>query len=580
MPAGTPAAEVDGLFRMSPELRGVAVLDGPGGPGLLTRQRTEFHFSGRLGYGRALHARSAAADLLPPQTLVLAEDMSLDAAADLALNRPESSRYEDMLILAPTGPQLITVSEVFEQLSASFRHAAWHDGLTGLANRRWLADRGPLLLEKSDPQRTAILYIDLDNFKVVNDTYGHEAGDALLAEFARRLRVCLRDQDIPVRLGGDEFAAILLGATGAGAEAVAARVLEATSLPFDQAGHSLQVSATIGVATAADIAQDEELSPLDVLLRHADGAMLAGKKSGKQRVQRAPAGRVDPFARRAMVQRRLLTALDEDAFTLVYRPILDLRTGTCNRVEAALRWDAPGLGRITADEFIPVAERGGQLAAIGRWELEHVCRQARTWIEQGFPWKVGIRISSAWLHDGPFAAHIIASLAAHEIPAAWLRVSFVGQIPSSGLGHAREELLRLREAGIETALDGYGGHQMSLLDLWSLPFGMLNIAPALIAEVDADPKGAGLVASVVHTAGALDMLVSCDGVEREGQLLTLGSLGVSEASGPLVSAPLAPDSLPDRLAEPATGLLGADEPFEADHRESGAELGRSEGIKV
>ncbi|MGT2464237.1 diguanylate cyclase domain-containing protein [Sinomonas atrocyanea] len=187
---------------MTPDLRGVAVLDAAPGPSLLTRHAVELRFSGRLGYGRALHARSTAGQLLTGSSLALEEGMSLDEAADLALGREETRRYEDLLLLASDGPHLVTVSELFEQLSASFRHAAWHDHLTGLANRRWLADRGPALLAGSDPGSTALLYIDLDNFKTINDTYGHDAGDAVLAEFAARLRGCLRDGDTAVRLGG------------------------------------------------------------------------------------------------------------------------------------------------------------------------------------------------------------------------------------------------------------------------------------------------------------------------------------------------------------------------------------------
>jgi diguanylate cyclase (GGDEF)-like protein len=529
---------------MSPDLRGVAVLDAETGPSLLTRHAVELRFSGRLGYGRALHARSTAGQLLAGASLALEERMSLAEAADLALSREESHRYDDLLLLSSDGPHLITVSELFEELSASFQHAAWHDHLTGLVNRRWLADRGPALLARSDPSQTAILYIDLDNFKMINDAYGHDAGDAVLADFAGRLRACLRGGDTAVRLGGDEFAAVLLGSTASGAESAAARVLEAALRPFGHAGHSLQLSATIGVAMAADISVDDELSPFEALLRYGDGAMLAGKRSGKQRVQTVATGQADPFARKAKVQRQLLRAVEEDALDLRYEPVLDLQEGRCAAMRGFLHWEIPGLGAIGPEELIPVAERSRQLGAIGRWELDRFCRDAAARLREGIATPVLLKASLPWLSEGSLAQEVAAALEAHGIPGSLLRLVFAGPLAAPGVPRAREQLEALAALSVHTALDDFGAQQLPLADLRSLPFSLLYADPALTAGVDAGPPDASLAAALVHTASALGMGLAAQGVERPAQLEALRELGYREASGPIVSLMLGTGTAP------------------------------------
>ncbi|NUP75059.1 MAG: diguanylate cyclase, partial [Sinomonas sp.] len=387
VPADTPVSVVDSMFRMDASLRGVAVQDGPRQLVLLTRRLMEIHLTGRLGYGRSLHARRTAGQLLPENLVVCYPEMTLDEAADLALARPEEIRYDDLLMIGPDGPRAVSVSEIFEQLAWSFRHAAWHDDLTGLPNRRWLEERGPSKLARSDPERTAILYIDLDNFKAVNDTHGHDVGNAVLVQFGQRLRASLRTGDAAIRLGGDEFVALLADIDEADAEKVGERVLQAALEPIPHGEHSLQLSATIGLAMARDIEWDEELGPLEVLLRHADGAMLAGKRLGKQRIQRIEAAEGDPFARLAQIRRRLLSGVEDNAFEFLFEPVLDLATGQCTSVQAVLRWEDPELGVVEPDVFFSVAERSGQLPGISAWLLDRVCAQAAAWRAEGRSWR-------------------------------------------------------------------------------------------------------------------------------------------------------------------------------------------------
>ncbi len=547
VPADTPVGTVDGMFRMDPALRAVAVQDGPRQLVLLTRRLVEIHLSGRLGYGRALNARRTAGQLLPECRVVCRPGMSLDEAANLALARPEEVRYDDLLMLASDGPKVVSVSEIFEALARSFRHAAWHDDLTGLPNRRWLDEQGPALLARSNPDRTAILYIDLDHFKTVNDTHGHDVGNAVLVEFGRRLRECLRIEDAAVRLGGDEFVALLADIDEADAEKVAERVLEAAQEPMVHGEHVLALSATIGLAMARDIAWDEELGPLDVLLRHADGAMLTGKQLGKQRVQRLDGQAGNPFARLAQIRRRLLGALEDETLTVRYEPILDLASHRCTSVQAVLHWDDPELGSVEPDEFLPVAERSGQLAPIALRILDEVCGQAAAWRRDGHTWRVGLRTVPTWLAGGQLAADVKAALAAHELDGEGLRIDVGGRFGLADMAHAKAQLAELRDAGVDVALDAYGSEHGTIAVLRALPFTMLKVTSALVAHIDSSHADAAIFAGIVNTGHALGLQVMASGATRAPQLRLLRELGCDAVRGEFIGGPMSAEELVRRF---------------------------------
>lgn len=262
LPGSTPALDVDELFRADSSLRGV-VVDSPSGLALLSRNQLEYKMSGRLGFGRALHARATAADMLGASHFSVPDRLGMSEAVAVILERPELTRYQDLLVVGEGVPRIVPVSEVFEGLSAVFRHASLHDPLTGLPNRRMLELEAPALTRNTHRSRVGILFIDLDDFKGVNDTFGHRAGDIVLAEFASRLTGCVRDADTVVRLGGDEFAVLLVGVDEAEAGAVADRVLECMDEHFVVDGQHLDVTATVGLAMASDVPDDGALSRLE-----------------------------------------------------------------------------------------------------------------------------------------------------------------------------------------------------------------------------------------------------------------------------------------------------------------------------
>jgi EAL domain-containing protein (putative c-di-GMP-specific phosphodiesterase class I) len=351
---------------------------------------------------------------------------------------------------------------------------------------------------------------------------------------------------------------LLAGVGESDACAAARRVLEAAQRPFSHDGHTMQLSATVGLAMAEEVPADEELGPLEALLRRADGAMLAGKRSGKQRLQRISGDGEDPFGRAAQIRRRLLGALEEYALSVLYEPALDLGSGSCRVLEARLRWEDPELGTVSPGEFVPLAERSGQAVTVRRWLLERVCDQLREWALAGHAWQAALQASPGWLASGLVAADVAAALASHRIPPARLRIDVIGRLAPPELPRAREQLDGLRALGVQVGLDGYGSDGATLAVLRSLPFDVLRLDPSLTARVEADPVDAAIVAGIVNTAHALGMRVGASEVRRAQQLQALRGLGVEAASGPAVAGPLSGPAVAHALAgahwAPACGL--------------------------
>jgi diguanylate cyclase (GGDEF)-like protein len=555
VPGSTQALEVDELFRIDRALRGV-LIEGPARSGLLTRGEVEFRMSGRLGYGRSLNARAVASDMLSGLGFALAAGLSVQEAAAAILERPEETRYQDFLVHAAEGPRIVQVSEVFASLSAEFRHASLHDPLTGLPNRRMLELRAPGLTEHADHSRIGILFIDLDDFKGVNDTYGHNAGDAVLAEFAARLSGCVRPGDIIVRLGGDEFAVLLVGVDEDEAEAVADRVLKSMDEHFVVDGQHLAVTATLGLAMADDVTGDESLTALDSLLRHADGAMIQAKHAGKRRVGRI-AHDVKPveFAREALIRRKLPHALEEGALTLHYQPLRDLPTGEDYGVEALLRWTDPQLGQVSPAEFIPVAEHTGEMDRIGAWVIDQACAQARAWADAGTPLTISVNVSPVQLANGTLATDIIRALDLHGISPALLEVEVTEGIAILDVPKAAAQLQELVNAGVSVAMDDFGTAHSSLAMLRALPLTRVKIDKSFIDGIDTDPLSAGIVAGLINTLQTLGIRTTAEGVERSTQLAALRDMACDTVQGYLISRPVAPADVPAAAPSRAVPIL-------------------------
>lgn len=534
----TPAGEIEALFRADRGLRAV-IVDVTGKLSLLTRDQLDHRMTGRLGYGRALNTRVRAEALLPSATFMLPPSLDLRAAAAALLERPEKSRYQDVLVPVPGAPRIVPVSEIFEGLSAVFRRAALHDPLTGLANRLRLEEAGPALLAGSDPSRTAVLYVDLDDFKVINDTFGHRAGDSVLTTFSERLRACARPADLVARLGGDEFAVLLTDVDEATARRVAHRILHSLDEPFSHDGHELRLSATLGLSMASDVDGQDPETCLEYLLRHADAAMLQAKHEGKRRLGRiSPSRPITRFARQALIRRRLPQALATAGFSLHYQPLMDIATGSCLAVEALLRWEDPELGSVGPDEFIHIAEHTGEIHAIGQWVIDQACAQARQWMDAGTPRAISVNISPLQLAAGNLVTDLRTALKRHRLPTTLLNIEITESAAITDLSSAAAQLRALIHDGVGVALDDYGTAYSSLSLLRELPLTALKLDKSFIDAIDTDPTSAILVAGVIAPAKALGLRTTAEGVERETQLAVLRELGCDTAQGYLISRPL------------------------------------------
>lgn len=552
----TPVMDVNGWFHDDPELQAV-VVDLGGKHWLLSRDRLESELNGRLGYGRALNSRTKLNQLAPDDTLVLAPGLTMPQAAQRILQRPSATRYHDFLVIREDGPAAVSVSRIFEALAAVFQHDAFHDPLTGLPNRRLLDEQGQELIGKCAPSRVAILCIDLDSFKPINDAFGHRAGDEVLVGFTRRLRQCVRGSDVLARLGGDEFAALLIGVDPEQARRIADRVLAAVQAPFRHDGQELQVSASIGLAMASDVVREAKLSQLDVLLRHADGAMLEAKRAGKGRVvwlsERREAA---PFARRAQICRRLQLAAERGTFRLHYQSQLDLVTGERGTVEALLRWDDDVLGLVSPAEFIPIAESSGLIQRIGRWVFDEACAQARMWLDAGTPRAVSINVSPLQLAGNRLVDELTAAIDLHQLPPSLVRVEITESTAIADSPQAISQLRQLQELGVGIDLDDFGTGYSSIGLLRDLPLNAVKIDKSFIDRVDRTEREAAFVGGVIDAAHALGLKVTAEGIERSGQLHVLRRLGCDTAQGFLIARPAAAADLADGTGVGELALAG------------------------
>jgi len=380
--AGTSLDEVDELFRREPSLQGLAVLFDDG-PGLLTRAGLQQLMIGPLGYGRAVHSRRSLRELVDADVLLLQADTAPALAAQRLLEREPARRYDDALVDGPRGLGLLTVSSVFEQLAAYFAaHQSAHDPLTGLGNRLLLADRVRRLVPTAtgSAARPALLYVDLDGFKAVNDDFGHDVGDAVLVQYAQRLCDAVRTEDVVARLGGDEFALLLVDpVTDEQAQAIADRLVLLAAAPFLVGEAVAHVGASVGIARVGD-EPEHHVDEVEALLRSADLAMYRAKTRGRGRVERgAPVTARDGRGNGARdLDRRLTVALERGGLSLAYQPKFELATGRLLEHEALARWE-DDTGSVSPAVFIPAAERSGLIHRLGQWALLTACEQARTW---------------------------------------------------------------------------------------------------------------------------------------------------------------------------------------------------------
>jgi diguanylate cyclase (GGDEF)-like protein len=426
-------------------------------------------------------------------------------------------------------------------LAASASHVvAWRlnertalrDGLTSLANRTMLADRIDQALTRRARSGgdLAILVLDLDGFKAVNDSLGHAMGDRLLVEVGERLGSSVRGFDIAARLGGDEFAVVLEGAGEAGAVLAAARLLDELARPVVLDGRQVQLTASIGIALANRTADTQ-----DVLLRNADLAMYMAKAAGKGRSAVYRSGMHAEVVARAQLEAELRDGIAAGELVLYYQPTVVLGTGDVSGVEALVRWQHPTHGLMYPDQFIPLAEESGLVVPLGRWVLQEACRQGRVWQEDG-PLTIAVNVSARQLADDSFVAEVAGILDETGLPATTLVLELTETILMLDVDRVVPRLEALRALGVRLAIDDFGTGYSSLSYLRHFPVDIIKIDRSFVAELPAGETS--LAATILRLGQSLDLEVIAEGIEEEVQAQALGDLDCVLGQGYLYARPM------------------------------------------
>jgi diguanylate cyclase (GGDEF)-like protein/PAS domain S-box-containing protein len=416
-----------------------------------------------------------------------------------------------------------------KRVEEQVRHHAEHDVLTGLPNRALFLDRMHHALATWRRQRDsfAVLFLDLDRFKAINDNNGHQTGDAVLREVAARLRGCVRRVDTISRLGGDEFVVLLADIGGVDQAAhVANAVMQAVSRPIEVAGHSLSLSASIGVSICPTDGID-----VDTLMHHADVAMYHAKENGRSSFRFFSPEMNARVVERGELEKRLRQALERKEFILEYQPELDVGSGQVIGMEALIRWRHPERGLLLPHEFLPVAEECGLIVPIGEWVLVEACTQARSWRDAGHAVSVAVNLSDIQFLHGRLLETVDAALAQSGLAPAWLDLEITEGAIMRGDQGLDDTVAALRARGVQLTIDRFGTGLSSLSSLRRFPLSKLKIDRSFVSDIEHEPDDAALIPAIIAVARSLRLRVVAEGVETEEQLRFLRQHGCDEYQG-------------------------------------------------
>ena len=426
-----------------------------------------------------------------------------------------------------------------KRYESHIEHLANHDSLTGLPNRTRLRDRvGQAIVHaKRTSSSVALLYVDLDQFKLVNDSWGHLVGDALLLEVGTRLKAAMREGDTVARLGGDEFVILLSDLARPGDSALVARkIAGALARPVELEGRVLQVTASIGIAIWPGDGTD-----LDSLLQCADAAMYRAKDAGRDGFQYYSTEMGTQTRARVELEAGLRRALELGELRLHWQPQVGLAGGEVRGAEALLRWERPAKGLVSPAQFIPVAEDSGLIVPIGDWALRSACREAAAWADAGLGRiKVAVNLSARQFWQNSVVESVGAALAESALPAECLELEITESVVARDLDQVTKSLEQLRSMGVSIAIDDFGTGYSSLSYLRSLPIQKVKIDRSFIQGIAGDTEGAALVRAIIDLAHVLSLEVVAEGVETHGQAAFLRQAGCEAMQGYLFSRPVPP----------------------------------------
>ena len=418
-------------------------------------------------------------------------------------------------------------------------HLAFHDSLTGLPNRSFfsqLLSQG--IAESKRYERCfALLFLDLDRFKIINDTLGHDAGDELLKEVARRLTEALRETDTVARLGGDEFVVLLPEMNDEKQlSAVAKKILSTVGRPFHLAGQDLRVTVSIGISVFPTDGEDEQ-----TLVKNADIAMYHAKEGGKNNFCFYSDELSADSLERLALESSLRVALDRNEFVLHYQEKHDLRSGEITGAEALLRWQHPTLGLIQPKQFLPLAEDTGLIIPIGRWVIEAACKQANRWLEEGLaPRCISVNLTERQFKDAHLLDDIASILHTTAINPTQLELEITESVLLSNFDRALETLSKIKKMGVRIAIDNFGTSYTSLSTLDKFHFDTLKIDGSVIRDIANEPSDKQLTEAIISVGRTMAMTIVAEGVETREQADFLLASSCDQVQGFYYNKPTPP----------------------------------------
>jgi diguanylate cyclase (GGDEF)-like protein/PAS domain S-box-containing protein len=466
--------------------------------------------------------------------------------AEIELYRKDRSRFWVMVNLRAvhdrTG-KIVTFEGTAEDITnrkaaeAQVNYLAYHDALTGLPNRTLFMDRleNALAGARRKNEKLAVLFLDLDRFKNINDSLGHSFGDQMLKVVAERLRECVREQDTVARVGGDEFLILLSEMEHEAEPALAARrILNAMGRTFVVHGRSMSTSCSVGVSMFPEHGADGE-----TLIKNADAAMYCAKDDGIGKVRVFESAMNSATVAELTLENDLRTALEAGEFFLEYQPQMEIATGRITGIEALLRWQHPALGLVPPDRFIPIAENSGLILPIGEWVVRAACAQAKEWRGAGLAVApVSVNVSALQFRQEGFCALIRRALRESGLPPEYLELELTESVLFSSADVMQTVLQELKAMGVALAIDDFGTGYSSLNYLKQFRVGKLKIDRSFIRDVVTDSDDATITKAIITMGRSMAMKVVAEGVETEAQLAFLREQGCDEIQGYYVSPPI------------------------------------------
>jgi diguanylate cyclase (GGDEF)-like protein len=492
-------------------------------------------------YTRDLYGRRRITEFMDPTPFIVDIRMDLDRLSRLIMEFSSHFAYESFIITANgryagmgTGHDLTRM--ITENNQARLYRLAHYDALTALPNRLLFLDRlsQAMAQARRAERMVAVMLLDLDRFKIVNDNLGHSMGDLLLREVAGRLTECVRESDTVARLGGDEFTILLPEITNIeDAAMVARKILDKLAHPIPLDGHEVFVNASIGITLYPF---DESV---DVLLRNADTAMYHVKEQGGNGFQYYTTEMSTASLKRLSLESALRRALEQQEFVLHYQPQLDLESGRIIGAETLLRWRHPDWGLVAPGDFIPLAEETGLIVPIGEWVLATACRQLKNWQDTGFPpIQIAVNVSARQFNQENFIEIVSGILATTRLDPRCLKIELTESTLMQN-GHATIAMLdKLHAMGVQLSIDDFGTGYSSLSYLKRFPIDQIKVDRSFVTNIMSDPNDAALASAIIAMSHSLGIQTIAEGVETEAQLKFLHERNCDQIQGYLISRPL------------------------------------------